>query len=628
MNRTTCTSILGLLILVFALLVPSALAEKNAVPQRSDIDDQYKWKLEDIYPNNDAWESDFAYLDSNIARLEGFKGHLGDSPDNMLACFKLRDSLEAIEWKLYVYAYLKLDQDNRVSESQETAGRISSLGSRMSAYMSYISPELLTISEDSLQLWLANNSELDVFRHYLDDERRLKDHVLSKKEEELLAMAGQVTSAPSRIFSMTTNADLTFGTVINDDGEEIQLTRQRYYSIMETGSRRLRHEANQVYNKAYKKYLNTLAATLSTSVKKDNFYRKARGYNSCLEMSLKQDNIPESVFNSLIKAVNDNLAPLHKLTALRKKVLGYDTLYTYDLSVSLVPESQREYPWKETKEIVLKGLEPMGEEYLANFKTGLNSQWIDVFETQGKGSGAYQWGTYHTHPYVLLNHNKTLGSVFTLAHEMGHAMHSFYTHKNEPYIYGGNPIFLAEVASTCNEALLMKYLIEHTTDKTEKLYLLNYYIEQIMGTFYTQVMFSEFEIAVHKVVEEGGALSAEQMRKTYRGIYQKYWGPDLVIDSINDMGCMRISHFYSQFYVYKYATSYAAAQMVSQKILEDPSYLDTYLNFLSTGSSKYPVEILKDAGVDVTSSEPVERTIKLFGELVDEMEKLLNERQN
>ncbi|RKX24436.1 MAG: oligoendopeptidase F [Candidatus Zixiibacteriota bacterium] len=626
MNRTTCTSILALLVLALALLAPAAQSETNAIPQRSDIDDQFKWKLEDIYPSIDDWENDFAFLDSNIARLEKFKGHLGDSPDNLLACFKLRDSLETIEGKLYVYAYLMLDEDNRVSECQERAGRVSALWSRMAAHMSYISPELLTISEEHLKSWLASNPELDIYRHYLEDERRLKDHVLSDKEEALLALAGPVTSAPRNIFSMITDADVTFGTVINDEGEEIQLTRQRYYRIMETGSRRLRREANQEYNQTYMKYLNAMAATLEASVKKDNFYRQARGYNSCLEMSLKQDNIPEPVFYSLIKAVNNNLAPLHKLTALRKKMLGYDTLYSYDLSVPLVAEAQSEYPWEKTKELVLKGLQPMGKEYLSNFETGLNSRWIDVFESQGKGSGAYQWGTYHTHPFVMLNHNNTLDAVFTLAHEMGHAMHAFYTHKNEPYIYGNNPLFLAEVASTSNEALLMKYLLEHTTDKNEKLELLNHYIEQIMGTFYTQVMFSEFEIAIHKVIEEGGALSADQMRKTYRDIYQKYWGPDLVIDSINDMGCMRIGHFYRQFYVYKYATSYAAAQMVSQKILEDPSYLDTYINnFLSVGTSKDPVDVLLDVGVDVTSAEPVERTIKLFGELVDELERLLDE---
>ncbi|MBU8933617.1 MAG: oligoendopeptidase F [candidate division Zixibacteria bacterium] len=625
MNCSKCKPILGMLLLALTLSVSAVFAETDAVPQRSDIEDQYKWKLEDIYATDEAWETDFAYLDSNIARLESFKSHLGDSPDNLLSMFQLRDSLESIENKLWVYAYMKLDEDNRASEYQEMTGRISGLWSRMKGHISYISPELLTISEDLIQSWLASNPEMDIYRHYLDDERRLKEYVLSDKEEAILALAGPVTDAPEHIFSMTNDADITYGTVIDDDGNEVELTKQRYYRILETGSRRLRREANQTYNQAYMKYINTLAATLSASVKKDNFYRQARGYNSCLEMSLKKDNVPEPVFHSLIEAVNNNLAPLHKLTALRKKMLGYDTLYTYDLSVPLVGDSKREYPWEEAKEIVLKGLKPLGKGYMAEFEKGLNSGWIDVFETQGKGSGAYQWGSYDTHPFVLLNHNNTLDGVFTLAHEMGHAMHAFYTNKNEPFVYSNNPIFLAEVASTCNEAVLMKYILETVTDKEEKLALINYYIEQIMGTFYTQVMFSEFEIAIHKVVEEGGALSADQMRKTYRGIYQKYWGPDLVIDSINDMGCLRIGHFYRQFYVYKYATSYAAAQMVSQRILEDPDYMETYMRFLSTGTSNYPVDILLEAGVDVTSTEPVDRTIKLFGELVDEMERLLIE---
>jgi len=617
--------LLVMTMLVISLFSISALGASKAIPQRSDIEDKYKWDLDDLYSSDEAWEVDFKFLDANIERLAQFQGKLGESSDMLLKCLQLRDSLELIEHNLWVYGFLKLDEDNRESKYQEMTQRMQGLWSRMSSHMSYIQPELLAISNDRLLGFLNANIELDIYRFYLEDLVRQKEHILSEKEEAIMSLVSPVASAPSSIFSMINDADMDYGTIIDDDGEEIQLTKQRYYRLMETASRDVRRTANHTYNTAYLNRINTLAATLASSIKKDYFFMKARDYNSCLEMGLDADNIPPEVFHSLVKAVNDNLAPLHKLTSIRKRVLGYDTLYNYDLSVPLVPEAQKEYPYEEAKELVLKGLEPMGKEYLAEFKNGLDSRWIDVYETEGKGSGAYQWGTYATHPFILLNHNNTLNSVFTLAHEMGHAMHSFYTHKNEPFIYGSNTLFVAEVASTCNEAVLMKYWLEHSTDKMEKIALLNYYIEQIMGTFYTQVMFSEFEIATHEIIEEGGALSADQMRKIYRDIYQKYWGPELVLDSLNDMGCMRIGHFYRQYYVYKYATSYAAAQMMSQRILEDPKYLDTYINFLSTGTSKYPVDILKDAGVDVTATEPVERTIALFSDLVDELEVLLLE---
>jgi oligoendopeptidase F len=617
--------LLVMTMLVISLFSISSLGASKAIPQRSDIEDKYKWDLDDLYSSDEAWEVDFKFLDANIERMAQFQGKLGESSDMLLQCLQLKDSLELIEHNLWVYGFLKLDENNRESKYQEMTQRMQGLWSRMSSHMSYIQPELLAISNDRLLGFLNANIELDIYRFYLEDLVRQKEHILSEKEEAIMSLVSPVASAPSSIFSMINDADMDYGTIVDDDGEEIQLTKQRYYRLMETAGRDVRRTANHAYNTAYLNRINTLAATLASSIKKDYFFMKARGYNSCLEMGLDADNIPPEVFHSLVKAVNDNLAPLHKLTSIRKRVLGYDTLYNYDLSVPLVPEAQKEYPYEEAKELVLKGLEPMGKEYLAAFKEGLESRWIDVYETDGKGSGAYQWGTYATHPFILLNHNNTLNSVFTIAHEMGHAMHSYYTHKNEPFIYGSNTLFVAEVASTCNEAVLMKYWLEHSTDKMEKIALLNYYIEQIMGTFYTQVMFSEFEIATHEIIEEGGALSADQMRKIYRDIYQKYWGPELVLDSLNDMGCMRIGHFYRQYYVYKYATSYAAAQMMSQRILEDPKYLDTYVNFLSTGTSKYPVDILKDAGVDVTATEPVERTIALFSDLVDELEVLLLE---
>ncbi|HKK20544.1 MAG TPA: oligoendopeptidase F [candidate division Zixibacteria bacterium] len=613
--------------IILALFNVPAYAAADRIPQRSDIADKYKWKLEDMYPTPEAWEADFTTLKTNLPRFEQYKGHLGDSPSTLLACLRLSDSLNQIGDNLYVYAYLKLDEDNRSSSSQELTGRISGLGAEVAQATSFMQPELVSIGKDKIMSMLKKSPELAVYEHYFDDLFRTQQHILSEKEENILALAGPVTSSPSKIFSMVNDADINYGNIIDENGDTMALTKERYYKILESKDRRMRHDANVAYNSAYLKYINTLAATLDASVKKDYFYMKARGYNSCLEMSLDNGNIPTSVFHNLVDAVDSNLAPLHKWTALRKRILGYDTLYTYDLSVPLTFGDQKEYPYEEAKKIVLEGLKPMGKEYLANFEKGLDSRWIDVYETQGKGSGAYQWGTYTSHPYLLLNYSKTLESVFTLAHEMGHAMHSYYTNRNEPYIYGNHSLFVAEVASTCNEAVLMKYMLRNAKTKAEKMELLNYYIEQIIGTFYTQVMFSEFELAIHDRIQNGGALSADFFRKTYRDIYQKYWGPDLVIDSINDMGCMRISHFYREYYVYQYATCYAAAQTLSQKILDkDKGALDLYKQFLSTGSSKYPVDILKDAGVDMTTPDPVNRTIKLFAQLVDQMEQLLNEK--
>jgi len=613
-------------ILVVCTFALTLTADTGSIPQRSEIEDKYKWKVEDIFQDNEAWETSFISLKTGISSFEQYHGHLGDTPEMLLNCLSLRDSLELIGDNLYVYAYLKLDEDNRVSLYQEMGDRISGLYSELSTATAFIEPELLSMDDEKLESFIRNNPGLNLYRFYLEDLMRRKAHVLSDKEEALLALVGPVASAPSRIFTMIDDADISYGSIIDEEGNELQLTKQRYYKIMESTDRRVRRDANKAYNEAYLNYINTLAATLAASVKRDYFYMKARGYNSCLEMSLNRYNIPVSVFYNLIDAVNANLAPLHKWTALRKRILGYDTLYTYDLSVPLAPKLKEEYSYEEAKKMVLNGLKPLGTEYMGEFEKGLNSGWVDVYETEGKGSGAYQWGTYNSHPYVLLNHSGMLEDIFTIAHEMGHALHAEYTNRNEPYIYSNHSLFVAEVASTCNEAVLMKYLLKNATSKKEKMALLNYYIKQIIGTFYTQVMFSEFELAIHERIESGQALSADYLRQTYRDIYQKYWGPELVIDEINDLGGMRISHFYRQYYVYQYATCYAAAQMLSQKILDEgEGFLDKYKQFLSTGSSKYPVDILKDAGVDMTTPEPINRTLTLFSELVDEMERLLDD---
>ncbi|MEW6050653.1 MAG: oligoendopeptidase F [Candidatus Zixiibacteriota bacterium] len=603
-----------------------ALAQSAKAKQRSEIEPQYQWKVEHIYNSEANWEKDFNVIKDNIGRFEAFKGHLGESSENLRHFLELSDSLSLISDNLYVYAYLKLDENNKVSKYQELGDRITGLNSQFRNAVAFADPEILAIDASRLQEFLRADPQLAVYRFYLERIVRSKEHILSDKEEALLALAGPVMGAPGRIFAMADDADLTFGSIKDESGNDVQLTKERYSKFLESTDRRVRRDAADMFYGTYEKFANTLAGTLSSSVKKDYFLMQARKYNSCIEMSLDADSIPTSVFRTMIDAANANLAPLHKWAGLRKRILQLDTLHPYDLYAPLLSEKGKDYTWDEAKKIVLDGLAPLGKQYQADFGTGLNSGWIDVYENEGKGSGAYCWGTYSSHPYLLMNYNGSLDWVFTLSHEMGHAMNSFYSNRNEPYIYHDHSLFTAEVASTCNEAILMKYLLKNTSDKKEKMRLLTQYIEQIIGTFYTQLMFSEFELAIHEQVEKGDALSVDFFRKTYREIYQKYWGPELVMGPLNDLRGMGIGHFYRQYYVYQYATSYAAAQTLSQRILDkEKGALEAYLTFLKKGSSKYPVALLKDAGVDMTTTEPVNRTIRLFAGLVDEMEKLLNQ---
>ena len=610
--------------IMLIFLGSATFADVKEAPTRDQIEDQYKWDLTDFFPSDEAWEEELVAFTEQIPKIEEYKGNLGNSAETLAACLMLSDSLGGRAHRLYVYAALKLDEDNRVGKYQEMRDRIYMQYSRLSQASSYIEPEILTIPEETLKSYLENNSDLNTYEFYLEDMLRRKAHILSESEEKLLALASPVARAPGKIFTMMDDADIKFPNVFDEEGNEIELTRGRLSLLMESTDRKVRKEAYDAYNDTYLDYQNALGATLASSVDADLFYTRARGYNTALEKSLDANQIPTDVFHNLIETVSNNLEPLHRYTRIRKQALGYDTLFPYDMQVPLVPESKMEFTYEEAKKLVLEALKPLGDEYLESLKMGLESRWVDVYETSGKGSGAYSWGTYSVHPVVLLNFSGTLDNVFTLAHEMGHAMHSHYTYQNEPYAYAGHSLFCAEVASTCNESILIKYMIEKAKDKNEKLYLLNYYINQILGTFYTQVMFSEFELKIHDLVENGGALSAESMRKMYREIYEKYYGPDYFLPENRDLGCLRIGHFYRAYYVYQYATSYAASQMLSQMILNrTEGAQQAYLDFISTGSSEYPIEILKKAGIDMTKPEAVENTIQIFAELVDEYERLL-----
>ena len=625
-NRISYSFAAVLCLILFISITPFQLSKaKSDIPQRSEIENKYKWDLEQVYPDLESWEKDYNLLEENYHHLENYKGRLDESGDVLYECLKLNEEINVLSDKLSTYAGLKLCEDNRVGSFQELRGRINGLNSKVRHTSSFIEPELLNIDPDKLKGFMLEDRKLDEYHFYISDLIRRQEHILSPKEEAILALSGMVAYSPGRIYSMLVDADMSFGDIYDEDSNRVTLTEERYSKFRTSPDRRVRRDAHEAYYGTYEKYANTMTASLGGALKKDYFYMKSRGFESCLEMSLFRDNIPLSVYYNLIETINDNLEPLHKWAALKKQVLGYDTLYPYDLYVPLVPDQNRDYSYEEAESLVVKGIEIMGEPYVSDFKRGLKSGWIDVYETEGKSGGAFSGGSYATPPYVLLNYNGTIGWVFTLAHEMGHSMQSYYVNRREPYIYSGYTIFVAEVASTFNETLLMKYLLSNAKDKKEKMFLLNLYITNIRTTFFRQVMFAEFELAVHTHMENGGAFSADYFRKTFADIYKKYWGEELTVDELNSMLSMVVPHFYWQYYVYQYATCFAAAQLMAQKVYDDANYVDTYMDFLSTGSSQYPVDVLKEAGVDMTRPDPILHTINLFSDLVDELEELLTQ---
>ncbi len=602
----------------------AAPTRSGGVRQRSDIAEKYKWRLDHIYGSAADWRTDLVRVKDMLPKVATFQGNLASSGQVLFECFDHRDKASVLFYKLYIYAHLKLDEDNRDSQYQSMTDEIAALSTVFAEAGSFITPEIMAIDDDRLDEMKTECPELRLYDHHLDEMRRMKDHILSPEEERILALVGNVSRGPSQIFRMIDDADIKFGDVVDEKGEKIALTKQRYYDLLESKDRRVRKESMEVFVNAYKGFVNTLGATLGTSVYKDLFYAKTRQYKTCLESALDADNIPEETYRNLVTTVDSHVGVLHRYASLRKKVLGVDELKPYDMYVPLVPDAKIKISYDDAVRRILEGLWPLGKDYLGDLKTAFESGWVDVYESEGKGSGAYSWSTYATHPYVLMNYNDTLDNMFTLAHEMGHAMHSYYSKKFQPYIYSGHSIFTAEVASTTNEELLMHYMLDRVETKEQKAYLLSYYIQQIVGTFFTQVMYSQFEYEIHKDVEEGKPLSADVLRQTFRKIYQKFWGPEMILEEYSDISCLRIPHFYRAFYVYQYATSYSAATMIAERLLKgDEQQRVAYLKFLQSGESKYPIDTLQKAGVDLTKSDAIEATARLFGRLVDELEALL-----
>ena len=602
------------------------VAPAEKLPLREEIDVRYKWRTQDIYPTDKDWEKDFKLLKGMVGKLDQFKGKLGESAENLLSCLKIRDEIDIRLGKLSFYASLKSDEDTRVSKYQAYRDRVSSLSIEIRQKSSFIQPEIIATPEEKIRQFLEENPELKIYEHYIEDILRTKKHVLSTEEEQLLALSGDLARTPYQVFSMFNNADITFPAIKNEKGEEIELTKGRFFAIMRSPHRQVRENAFNAFYNTYNQWRNTLSATLSGAVKRDMFYARARKYSGSLEAALDVDNIPTAVYDNVINTLNDNLAPMHRYILLRKKMLGIEKVHPWDLYVPILREIEWRVSYDQAVKTIEEALQPLGAEYVSVLEDGFSGGWIDVFENVGKRAGAYSSAIYGApHPYILLNYNNQLTDMFTVAHEMGHSLHSYFTLKNQPYIYSDYSIFVAEVASTLNEALLINHLLNTTRDKSKKLYLLNHYIDQIRGTVYIQAIFAEFEKVIHEKAEAGDALTTDAYNEIARDIYTRYYGPDFEMDSLYDINWCRIPHFYYNFYVYQYVTGFSAATALSQKILAgDEEARKAYLNFLSQGSSDYPINLLRDAGVDMTSPEPIVATAQLFTRLLNEMEELLD----
>ncbi|MEQ8175167.1 MAG: oligoendopeptidase F [Syntrophomonadaceae bacterium] len=597
---------------------------KGKAKLRSEIDPLCKWRLEDIYKNEDEWENDFSSIGAMLQKVEQYQGQLGSSAATMLQAFKDIEELERRSEKLYVYARMRRDENNGDNRYQALADRIETLSIHIGSATAFLVPELNSLEKQSVLDFMTENPELKLYEHYFDELWRQKEHILSFEEEKLLAMSADLAVASKNIFTMLNNADIKFPTIKDENGQQVEITKGRLGRLLESYDRRVRKDAFEGLYDSYGKLKNTLGSTLSASIKSDIFYSRARRYPNALNAALDSDNISTEVYDNLIKTVHSKLPYLHRYIELRKKLLGLSELHFYDLYVPLVNEYKMEIPYEKALKMVMEGIAPLGDAYAQKMKEGLNSGWIDVYENEGKTSGAYSWGAYDTHPYVLMNYDQKLDDLFTLAHEMGHSLHSAYSNQAQPYVYSRYPIFLAEVASTVNESLLIDYLMKKSSDREEKLYLINHYLEQFRGTVYRQTMFAEFEKLTHEKAEAGEALTPELFNQIYLDLNRSYYGPELVLDEQIALEWSRIPHFYSAFYVYKYATGFSAATAIKEMIEDEgrPA-VERYLEFLQSGGSDYPVKLLQKAGVDLATPQPIEKALDFFGELLNQAEALI-----
>lgn len=588
----------------------------NKVLKRDEISEEYKWNLEDMFASDALWEEEYEQTKELCNKIASYQGRLTESAATLLAYFQDTDEANYHLKRIYVYANERYHQDTAVSKYQGYASRADSLMVMAESSSAFAEPEILEIPAETINAFYKEQPELLKYQRAIDEILRKKAHTLSKEEEKILADAGEIAVGPENIFSMFNNADIRFPAIKDAEGNELPVSHGTFIQLMENKDRNIRKQAFESMYHTYQQFGNTVASIFTSHLKQEHFFAKTKKYDSVRAMHLDQGNIPEGVYDNLIETVHKHLPAMHRYMAERKKLLGVDELHMYDLYTPLIDDYDKKYTYEEAKETVLKGLAPMGEEYLSILKEGLSGGWIDVYENENKRSGAYSWGAYGTHPYVLLNHKDNLNSVFTLAHEMGHAIHTYYSNKTQPITYSGYLIFVAEVASTCNEALLMQYLMKNAADEKERRYLINHQLEEFRTTLFRQTMFAEFEQIVHKKIADGEALTQEALNKIYHDLNVLYYGPDVVVDEEIDYEWMRIPHFYTSFYVYQYATGYSAATAFSKLILEggQPA-VDRYVtNFLCGGCSKDPIELLKNAGVDMSTPEPVDAALQVFEE--------------
>ncbi len=592
--------------------------------KREEVPVELTWDLATIFETDEKWEAEFEALNKEIPEIKKFQGKLGESADTLYDMFQFQDKISERLGKLYTYSHMKYDEDTTNASYQAMDQKADSILTLASSNMSYIVPEILKIDNEKIESFLKKKVELQKYKMTLDEIIRQKEHILSEKEEVLLSEASEALQTPSQTFGMLNNADLKFPLIKDENGAEVELTHGRYIRFMESKDQNVRKEAFEAMYDTFGNFKNTFASTLNGNVKKDNFYAKVRNYQSARQSALDANNIPETVYDNLVDAVNEKLPLLHRYTELRKKVLGLDELHMYDLYVPLVEGVDMNIPYEEAQDYVLKSLAPLGDEYTDIVKEGFSNRWIDVVENKGKRSGAYSSGSYGTNPFILLNWQNKVNDVFTLTHELGHSLHSYYTRKNQPYRYGNYSIFVAEVASTCNEALLNDYLLNHLENEKERLYILNHFLEGFRGTVFRQTMFAEFEHDIHVRSQSGEPLTADSFSEIYYNLNKKYFGEHVIVDEEIGLEWARIPHFYYNYYVYQYATGYSAATSLANQILTEKDVaVERYKDFLKAGSSDFPIEVLKKAGVDMTSKQPILEALDVFEEKLNEFESLL-----
>ena len=594
------------------------------VKDRKDIDVKDTWNLESIYANNELWEEDYAALEKDAAEFAKLKGAIEADVNKIPAVLDAYYGLHRRLSKLSVYARMRFDQDTTDSTYQTMSAKIGSLGVKIGAASAFVEPEILSYSKEQLEAAEKENERTAYYGRKIEEMLRGQEHTLDAEKEELLAAAGDMAEAPDDIFSVLMNADMKYPDIVLEDGTHLPLTNSTYISYMESPDRAVREGAFKTLYGQIASLKNTFAAIYRGNLKQAKFYAQSRKYSSARAMYLADSNVPESVYDNLLSAVHEALPMMYRYVAVRKKVLGVDKLHMYDVYTPIVAAQNQTYEFEQAKQMVLEALKPMGEDYLSHAREGLENRWIDIYPNKGKKGGAYSWGCYDSQPFILLNYTKNLDSVFTLIHEMGHSIHSYYSRTAQDYAYSDYKIFVAEVASTCNECLLMHDLLEKTTDKEQRKYLLNHYLDSFKGTLFRQTMFAEFEKNAHDYCAQGKPLTAEALSQMYLELNQKYFGPDMEKDEEIAYEWMRIPHFYTPFYVYQYATGYSAAVALSAKILkEGKPAVDAYMSFLKGGESKDPIDLLKMAGVDMTTEKPVADALALFGELVTELETLV-----